>query len=94
MRDPYIINEALGGSLMISEDIWEHIQGYITEDALANSIPATMTIESLPECGVLVRRGSLLEQRPNYALYWTFANNVYSLELAVGDSVDLTNELV
>ena len=88
-HDPYVFSSSIAADFVITEEIWENVQARISIEDLENAVPTTMNIVSLPECGVLVKKGSTYDQSEPYVLYLTYSNNMYTSALDVGDTVDL-----
>ena len=63
-------------------------------ETITDAIPVEVLIESLPECGVLIKMSETPGEE--FALYWTFSpsSTYITTRLAVGDLVDLTNESI
>ena len=66
------ISYQLGGqNVPISDQLASVIQGYIALAEIGNAIPQSITIESLPACGILTRVGNYMNEY-QIAIFWSY----------------------
>lgn len=49
---------SIGGEVDLTNQLTQAIQGYVDLDKIDESIPTSITIETLPACGVLYRQSA------------------------------------
>lgn len=60
-----------GGSVELTNQLAAAIQGYVDLNAIEDAIPTSVTIDSLPACGVLYR-DTVGQHEEEFAIFWSF----------------------
>jgi len=85
---------SIGGSVDLTNQLSAALQGYVDLDDVANAIPTSITVTSLPACGVLYRQ-FVAEGETEYAILWQYTEEEGFVQaIATGDTVDFGFESV
>lgn len=85
---------SIGGSVDLTNQVSEAVQGYVELNKLEDAVPSSITITSLPGCGVLYRQ-SAVEGEGSFAVLWTYdVEEGFAVEAAVGDTVNFAFESI
>jgi len=80
----------IGGEVDLTNQLTSAIQGYVDLDLIGEAVPTSITIESLPGCGVLWRQ-TVTDDEEEFAIFWSYdAVSGFVVQAASGETIDFS----
>jgi hypothetical protein len=85
---------ARGAIVEVSRDLEATLAGYVDLADITEAVPSSITILSLPACGVLTKAG-VIEGEQTFAMFWSYTiQEGFFTTLAINDMIDLNSETI